>query len=196
MMKDIANQFRIARADEGAILAELIEAASEGLALYTWTKDAAPSEDPWVRGADRQGKAAAEGKWIVAIEGDAPVAGLRGERLPDEPEPIPEDFEPLFRPLQELENAAPGTWYVHVLATRAHHRGEGWGTKLLTLAEEIALGMGCKTLSIIVADNNTGARRLYERFGFEEAERRAMVKGEWESEGTDWVLMLKPIGAR
>ncbi|MEL6578006.1 MAG: GNAT family N-acetyltransferase, partial [Pseudomonadota bacterium] len=71
--------------------------------------------------------------------------------------------------------------------------GGGWGTKLLELAEEIALGMGCKELSIIVADNNTGARRLYERFGFREADRRAMVKGEWQSEGTEWVLMRKPI---
>lgn len=193
MMKDIANQFRIARAEEGPVLAELIQAASEGLALYTWTKDSAPGENPWARGADRQGQAAAAGKWIVAVEGDTPVAGLRGERLPDDPEPIPDDFEPLFRPLQELENEAPGTWYVHVLATVEAHRGGGWGTKLLELAEEIALGMGCKELSIIVADNNTGARRLYERFGFREADRRAMVKGEWQSEGTEWVLMRKPI---
>ncbi|MEM7498203.1 MAG: GNAT family N-acetyltransferase [Pseudomonadota bacterium] len=192
-MKDAASSFRVARADEGPILAELIEAASEGLAFHTWSKDAGPGEDPWVRGAERQAAAAAEGKWVVAVEGDEPVAGLRGEMLPDQPEPIPDDFEPLFRPLQELEDAAAGSFYVHVLACREGRRGQGWGTLLLSLAEDIARGMSCKTLSIIVADSNKGARRLYERFGFRETERRAMVKGDWQSDGAEWVLMLKPI---
>lgn len=190
-MKDLNAPLRPATAADGPALADFIHAASEGLAFYTWTKNAEPGEDPWQRGIARQ--AATAEKWIIAEENGAAVAGLRGELLPEEPETIGDDFEPTFRPLQELENAAPGTWYVHVLATREDRRGQGWGGRLLTLAEEIARGMAAPALSIIVADNNAGARRLYERFGFREVESRPMVKGAWQSPGRNWILMLKPL---
>ena len=39
----------------------------------------------------------------------------------------------MFVPLQELENLAPGTWYVNVLAVHPPFRGLGLGTKLLGL---------------------------------------------------------------
>ena len=41
----------------------------------------------------------------------------------------------MFVPLQELENLAPGTWYVNVLAAYPEHRGQGYGTALLAVAE-------------------------------------------------------------
>jgi len=41
----------------------------------------------------------------------------------------------LFVPLQKLENLAPDTWYVNVLAVLPEYRGAGLGTKLLGLAE-------------------------------------------------------------
>jgi hypothetical protein len=34
----------------------------------------------------------------------------------------------MFVPLQELENLAPGTWYVNVLAAYPEHRSQGHGT--------------------------------------------------------------------
>jgi ribosomal protein S18 acetylase RimI-like enzyme len=47
-------------------------------------------------------------------------------------------------------------------------------------------------MSLIVADNNTGAKALYERCGYREATRRRMVKDGWDSPGSDWILMVKP----
>ena len=69
----------------------------------------------------------------------------------------------MFVPLQELENLAPGTWYVNVLAAYPEERGKGHGTALLGVAEQLAADAGRRGLSIIVSDTNTGARRLYER---------------------------------
>src|SRR5262249_21287585 len=107
-------------------------------------------------------------------------------------EPIPPTMPPMFVPLQELENLAPGTWYVNVLAAYPDLRGQGLGTELLALADQLAAETGRRGLSIIVSDANTGARRLYERTGYREAGRRAKVKEDWQNPGKDWVLLVKP----
>jgi ribosomal protein S18 acetylase RimI-like enzyme len=97
----------------------------------------------------------------------------------------------MFVPLQELENLAPATWYVNVLAAYPEERGRGHGTVLLALAERIAAEAGIKALSIIVSDSNTGARRLYERTGYREIARRRKVKEDWSNPGTEWLLLVK-----
>ena len=58
---------------------------------------------------------------------------LIGYEIPDNPEPLPDDMPAMFVPLQELENLAPGTWYINVLAVRPQFRNQGLGTKLLWL---------------------------------------------------------------
>ncbi|HVL22114.1 MAG TPA: GNAT family N-acetyltransferase, partial [Amaricoccus sp.] len=79
----------------------------------------------------------------------------------------------------------------NVLATYAPHRGCGVGTALLRQATRLAEGTA---MSLIVADGNATARRLYEGFGFLEAERRPIVHDGWESDSRAWVLMLRPAG--
>lgn len=44
---------------------------------------------------------------------------------------------------------------------------------------------------IVVIDE--GARRLCERTGYREAARRPMVKDCWQSDGTEWVLLVKDL---
>jgi hypothetical protein len=46
-------------------------------------------------------------------------------------------------------------------------------------------------LSVIVSDANSGARRLYERCGYGERAKRAMIKEDWVNEGRHWVLLTK-----
>jgi len=96
-------------------------------------------------------------------------------------------------PLQELENLAPGNWYVNVLACHPKERGKGYGARLLLEADERALESGCPALSIIVSDANEGARRLYERHLYRETARRPMVKEDWENRGESWVLLMKSL---
>jgi ribosomal protein S18 acetylase RimI-like enzyme len=99
----------------------------------------------------------------------------------------------MFVPLQELENLAPSTWYINVLAVRPQFRRQGLGTKLLALAEEIAHGLGKRGMSVIVSDANLGAHRLYERLGYNERARKLMVKDNWQNEGRSWVLLMKNL---
>jgi ribosomal protein S18 acetylase RimI-like enzyme len=118
---------------------------------------------------------------------------LIGYEIPDDPVPVGEDMPAMFVPLQELENLAPGTWYVNVLAVRPHFRHLGLGTKLLAFADQTGRALGKRGMSVIVSDANPGAPRLYERCGYREAARRPIVKEDWQNEGRDWVLMTKAL---
>ena len=91
----------------------------------------------------------------------------------------------------ELENLAAGTWYINAVATFPDTRGLGIGSRLMDWAEDRANELGLHGTSLIVSDANRGARRLYERLGYEEVARRPMVKEQWRNAGDNWVLMTK-----
>jgi ribosomal protein S18 acetylase RimI-like enzyme len=82
-----------------------------------------------------------------------------------------------------------------VLAVRPQFRNAGLGTRLMELAEETARGLSKRGLSVIVSDNNAGARRLYGRCGYHEHASRPMVKDGWKNAGRNWVLLMKELEA-
>lgn len=195
-MLDTALNFRLRQGtiDDADALAELINYAGEGLPLYLWGGMAEEGETAWDVGRRRARRN--EGSFsyrnaVIAEVDEQPAACLIGYAVPDEPVPIGSDMPAMFVPLQQLENLAPGTWYINVLAARPEFRGRGLGTRLIQLAEEKAAEAGCLGLSIIVSDANRGARRLYERCGCAETATRPMVKEAWENAGGNWVLLTK-----
>src|SRR5437899_2859846 len=116
---------RPATVDDAMVLAELINYAGEGMPLYLWGKMAQPGEAAWDVG--RRRAAREEGSFsyrnATVIEHNGQCAGcLIGYEIPEGPEPIPDDMPAMFVPLQELENLAPGTWYINVLAVRPQVR--------------------------------------------------------------------------
>ena len=192
----LAPPFRPATPQDAAAMAELVNFAGENLQIYLWSKMAEPGQSAWEVGrlrAQRE-QGAFSFRNTVLLEERGRVAGcLIGYPLPKQAEPIPPDLPAMFRPLQELENFVPGTWYVNVLALYQEFRGRGFGTGLLAIADRISADLGLEGLSIIVADANAGARRLYERCGYRETARRPMVKEDWESPASHWVLMVKAL---
>jgi len=195
-MTQLQAPFRRATQADARALADLVHFASEGLALHVWSKAAGRGGDPWEVGRERASRQTGSFSYrnaVVVEDGGRIVAGLIGYPLPARPEPIPADMPAMFVPLQELENEAPGTWYVNVLAAYPEDRGKGHGAALLRVAEQLAQDAGSSGLSLIVSDVNEGARRLYERCGYREIARRRKVKEGWEGPGTDWVLLVKRI---
>jgi ribosomal protein S18 acetylase RimI-like enzyme len=194
-MIELEPPFRYAKPDDAPALAGLINFAGEGLPLYLWTNMAAPGESPWEVGRRRALREVGSFSYRNAVVAEADghtVASLVGYPLPAAPEPIDYDqMPPMFVPLQELENLAPRTWYVNVLATYPRYRGQGYGTRLLAIADRLAAATARTGLSIIVSDANAGARRLYERCGYRELAMRPMIKERWESPGENWVLLVK-----
>ena len=109
--------------------------------------------------------------------------------IAEAPEPL-DDLPPMFRPLQALENRVPGSLYVNMLATYPAFRRRGVAT--LLLAEAGRQAATARGLSLIVADDNHDARRLYRAFGFAEVAEEPLVADGWVTESRAWVLMLKP----
>lgn len=186
--------FRPATKADAPALAELVNYAGEGLPLYLWTKLAKPGEDPWDVGRARAARE--EGSFsyrnATVIEADGECAGcLIGYEIPDQPKPISPDMPPMFVPFQELENLAPGTWYINVLAVQPRFRNRGLGVKLIELAEETARKAGKRGMSLIVADKNLGAQRLYLRQGYTQRASRKMVLGDWNTENEAGLLLVK-----
>jgi ribosomal protein S18 acetylase RimI-like enzyme len=175
-------------------LAQFVEFASEGLALYLWSRMAGRGRDAWAVGRERIRSQASPihfGNAMVAEIAGAPAAGLVGYAA--KAGPVRSDLPAILVPLQELTNQATDTWYVHVLAAHARHRGRGLGSALLALADTLAASAGRSAMSLIVSDTNTHARRLYESNGYREVARRRMVKEDWQHPGIDWVLLRKSL---
>lgn len=196
-MSELEPPHRPAIRDDAPALAELVNVAGEGMPVYLWEKLAAAGQSAFDIGRARALRD--EGSFsyrnaVVREEEGRVVAALVGYPLPDVPEPVDyADMPAMFAPLQELEDLAPATWYVNVLATYPPHRGKGYGKALLEIAEGLARQTERQGLSIIVSDGNLGARRLYERCGYREAATRPIVKDDWENRGTNWVLLTKPL---
>lgn len=193
-MDNLEPPFRRGQPDDAPVLAELVNYAGEGLPLHLWGGMAGEGESAWDLGMARARRETGSFSYrnAIVIECDGEAAGcLIGYAIPEQVEPIPPDFPPIVRPLQELENLAPGTWYVNVLAVRPMHRGHGLGGALLTLANRIGRSEGCRGMSVIVANRNEGAAKLYARHGYQQTAERTMVKNGWSVESTAWVLMTK-----
>ena len=186
---------RDARKRDRAELAQLINLAGEGLPLYLWRQMARAGEDPWEIGQERAARNSGGFSYrnSVVAEVDGSIAGaLVGYPVAADPEPVdPSSVPPMFAPLLELESLAAGTWYVNAVATFPDARGLGVGSRLMEWAEHRADVLGLRGTSLIVSDANRGARRLYERLGYEDVARRPMVKEQWQNAGDNWVLMIK-----
>jgi ribosomal protein S18 acetylase RimI-like enzyme len=183
----------VRRSPNAGDLARLVEFASEGFSLYFWTQVAGPDRDPWEIGQQRVSSETVGVSYlnaVIAEQAGTTIGAVIGYPL-DEESDHDDALHPLLVPLHELMILAPNTWYVHVLAAHPEHRGAGVGTALLREADRRAVATRTQGLSLITSDTNTGARRLYERYGFREAARRRMVKDGWQHPGTDWVLMIK-----
>ena len=196
-MIELKPPLRAATPDDAAAMADLVNFAGDGLPVYLWGKMAEPGQDAWAVGrhrAQRESGGFSYRNTVVVEENVKVVACLIGYPLPDEPEPIDyATMPPMFVALQELENLAPATWYVNVVAAYPEHRGRGLGTMLLRVAQELAVDTSRKGLSIIVSDANAGARRLYERMGYKQIATRPAVKEEWANPVRDWVLLVKRL---
>jgi ribosomal protein S18 acetylase RimI-like enzyme len=82
-------------------------------------------------------------------------------------------------------------WHLVALAAYPEHRGRGLGSEMLGIADRLRQASGANGISLLVADCNAGARRLYERFGFRQVASRPMVKGAWTNPGDEWLLLIR-----
>lgn len=194
----MAYRLRTATREDARALAQLIDIAGEGFGTYLWGQSAGPGEtalDVGMRRAQREdGGFSYRNATLAEVDGEV-AALLLGYRLADPYEAGDlSALPPTVRPLIELESHAPGSWYVNALAAFPRFRNQGLGTILLREGEKLARDTRAPALSIIVADQNEGAKRLYERTGYRTRARRPIVPFPGFVHTGDWLLMIKPLG--
>lgn len=188
-------RIREGTADDSRQLAELMNAAGEGIPAYLWSQMAAPGVDPLDFGTRRvqqcEGGFSYTNTHVAVVDG-AFAGMLLSYRLPDPYDLAAFDDVPeIVRPALELESLVPGFWYINAVATAEAFRGRGVATALLELAPRLARDAGAQTTSLIVAEENGRARRLYEKLGYATFARRLLVPFPGCPHGGDWLLMTR-----
>lgn len=185
---------RDARPTDASDLAILADAATRRLVSWLWDEPAAAGQSSFEVGRTailtNVDSPTHLSNWAVAVAGSQVVGGLNSYELGLQPEPSPRSAA-VLQPLNELKSVAEGSWYVSVASVHAEFRGQGAGRSLLAFAERSAAAAQCDTITLVVGSFNDDARRLYERVGFVEWQRRPFRPFAGSDEPGDWILMAK-----
>ena len=165
-------------------IAELALIAGDGMPGFFWADSQQPGQSLAEVGAGRARLPGANFSWrnclLASIDGEV-AAMLLAYRLPsaDENDEDPADFPEFARPLIELEQCVPESFYITMLAAYPQFRGLGLGSALMGRVDALAGAAGCDLISIEVFETNEGALRLYRRLGYELQESRPMVASDY-----------------
>ncbi len=177
-------------------IAAMVDMAGEGLPAYFWSLMVEAGQAPFAIGRARamreEGAFSYRNVHIAEVD-DAVAGAVIVTALGD---PVDTDdvdkLHEIARPLALLEAQAPGHCYVNALAVYPEFRRWGIGARLLAHADMLGHTLAPKGMTIIVASENVGARRLYERNGYRAKASRPLVAFPGFKRGGDWVLLTKP----
>jgi len=187
-----------AKREDARQLAYLINLAGEGIPDFLWSGMTEGSETPLDVGERRASRD--EGgfsyKNARVIRQDSLVSGLIISYQLEDPYIVEniEEYPEVVRPLVLLESEMPGSWYVNAIATKEEFRGQGIAKCLLQEAELNAINQGIKFMSLIVASENTLAKGLYLKIGYESISSLPVVDYQGALHAGNWELMVKKMG--
>jgi len=197
--------FRPARESDCDKIAALYQISSDGVADYIWKTLAQPGEDLLEVGrrryARRDTNFSFENCTIVECsQGGEGVSG-RGVietvamlvAFPMHVDPLYEESDPVLRPYSELEE--DDSYYVCGVAVKDAWRGRGIGSQLMEQVEADCRDKGFDKLSLLVFDQNRGARSLYDRLGYKVADRRTVVPHPLIHYDGEVLLMVKTLAS-
>lgn len=188
-----AVRFRPAEKSDCKQIAHLFSIASDGVADYIWTKYSAPGENISDFGAKRYESedSVVSYRNCIVVDVDGKVAGILVAFPMYDSEEDESAVDPVLAPYVKLEQC--NSYYICAMALFREYRGRGIGTRLLQIAEEQARNNNLKQLSLIVFEQNEGAKKLYERHGYYEIKREPVVPHELIHHTGDALLLVKDI---
>jgi ribosomal protein S18 acetylase RimI-like enzyme len=178
-------------------IAELALMAGEGIPAYFWEQSRQPGEDIVDAGARNAASETDNFSYhnvhLATVEND--IAGmLLAYRLSDaEQAENLEELPEFIRPLIELEQCVPGSYYINMIAVYPQFRNQSIGTRLMAAVDELAKAAGCTETSIEVFAQNEGALRLYQRLGYKVIETRAVIPHACHPYSGDIVLLTRKV---
>lgn len=197
LVKDVLQEVKIraARREDARKIAELFSISSDGVADYTWSTLAEPGKDVLDVGEQRYSRdnARFSHENCVIAELDGEVVGMVAAFSMEtgESDYREKDVDPILAPYTKLEE--PNSYYIAGMAVFPEYRGNGIGSKFLEIAEQQAKALGLNRVSLIVFEENRGAKRLYDRHGYYEVAREKVISHELIHYAGYALLMVKDI---
>lgn len=188
----IKQNSRPARFEDCATIAALSHISSGGVTDYLWTKVAEPGEEILAvgQGCYERGDSGPGYRNCTIIESEGSIIGML-VAFPVHSNSLELESDPVLAPYSELRE--DDSYYILDMAIVAEHRDRGIGKRILALAEEQARDKGFRKISLMVFEQNTGAKLLYERSGFKEARRVAVCPHPLIHYSGDAILMVKRL---
>lgn len=191
---------RPAEPSDAESLAKLINLAGEGIPNWLWTRACVEGQTPLEIGIERAKRRTGGFSYtnaLVAERAGSPVGMVLSYALTDVPTENPDDLPAPIAPFVALEKLSVDTWFINALAVFSDKQSRGIGSQLLKAAEGQARAHGFDKMSIQAYAQNTGAVRLYERFGYacvaSEPVRRHPSPPYYTG---DVLLLMKPLDPR
>ncbi len=178
-------------------LARLINMAGSGMPLTYWTQSASDL-DPWKTGEAvvraESGEFSYRNCHVVEDDDGSVAGGLNTFKM----EPAingdeAEDWPSFAIPIQRMERACTGNWYVNFLATFEQYRGQGIATRLLQEVDRQAGQAAVQAINLIVLGSKAGAIGLYEANGYTVIQRKEAIAMGSSFVGDHWLLMEKQL---
>jgi ribosomal protein S18 acetylase RimI-like enzyme len=192
------TELEIVRAtpDDCLAIAELAQIAGDDMPGHFWQDSRLPGQSLEQAGAEQAKSATANFSYrntLLARVGGEIAGMLLAYRLPAaaDNDEDPADFPDFVRPIIELEQCVPESFYINMLAAYPRFRGQGIGSALMAKSDGLAIEAGCELITLGVFETNTGALRLYRRLGFELIDSRPVVASAYH-EACDILLLGRP----
>ncbi|HEB28467.1 MAG TPA: GNAT family N-acetyltransferase [Porticoccus sp.] len=183
--------FRAAKREDCRTIAELYSISSDGVADYIWAKLIKPGEEILDVGEWRYEREDSVFSYtnctIVEVGGE--IAGMMVAFPMKASGEVDED--PVLAPYSRLEE--DNSYYICGMALFPEHRGKGIGHQFMALANQQAKLRRFNKISLIVFEQNTSAKRLYEEQGFKEVRRETIVAHPLIPHTGDVILMVKTL---
>jgi ribosomal protein S18 acetylase RimI-like enzyme len=172
-------QIRNANLKDCYSVAELALIAGEGIPAFFWEQSRKEDQDIISVGAHNLASETENFSYKnvhVAVVEDNIAGMLLAYKLPSNElaEDI-NDFPEFIRPLIELEQCVPNSFYINMIACYPQYRGKGVGSALMAIVDQLAQEAGCQIISLEVFEQNEGALRLYQRLGYNIIESRDVI---------------------
>jgi GNAT superfamily N-acetyltransferase len=185
-------KLRPATPDDAGTLAELINIAGDGLPLALWTRQTDSTRDAMTVGREQVADEGSVFSWTkasVAVE-DGHLAGMVLSHMTAEtPGWFTEETPAVYRPLAILEHEAPATRLIDAVCVLERFRNRGVASALIKDAE---MSPGANGMSFITHNRNQDARAFYARLGYREDTTAPLIRADWQTPATEWILMRKP----
>ena len=196
-MKSKTFSVRPARKEDCLTIAKLYSISSDGVANYIWTKLAEPGEYIFEVGKRRYEQENSNFSYhnCDVVEIDNVVIGMMVAfpmYTPESDESLAgEETDPVLAPYSDLEEY--DSFYICGVALFPEYRGRGIGQQLMALAETKCKALKLNKLSLIVFQENEGAKRLYDNLGYKVVAKAAVVPHRLIHYGGEALLMVKSL---